>query len=614
VTERLSIHALASESGAYHSCVTVHEVLLQYEGRLRELEASLAHARVHGTISAVVTALVIALFLMLGLYAIRQQVSFLWPSLPVPLAVLSARRYRLYQQSQYRLKRLKQFYHRAAERVKGNWVQNGADGEEFGDSAHVYARDLNVFGEGSLFQLLCTARTGNGRRGLAEYLVTAPVLEETLLRQEAVRELRGRLDLREQVALLGKVEFLDSKWQTFAEWLDSPMFSFRRSIQVGAFFSSALVAAIVVGGLFGLVPWIKVASLIIPLMAIHSVVGLFFRNKVNQMLGWLRPVSIETQVLREGLQLLEATRFQSVKLRQLAERVRNSSKSVRKLERLLDVLNERNKEWFYGPFLALLVGTQLCMAIENWRIEHRIALRIWLDTWAEFEALSALANYAYENPENTFPEFSAEEAKFEAVALGHPLLSSESCVRNDIQLNRECRFYVVSGSNMSGKSTLLRAIGLNAVLAFAGAPVRAQALRLTPLSVCASLSIVDSLLNGTSRFLAEVERIRQTLEAAAGASVLFLIDEIFSGTNSRDRRVAAEAVVRTLVNRGAIGALSTHDLTLSEIADLEELRGTNVHTGSRDSGDPMDFDYLLKLGVTKEANALAIARMAGVPV
>jgi len=254
------------------------------------------------------------------------------------------------------------------------------------------------------------------------------------------------------------------------------------------------------------------------------------------------------------------------------------------------------------------------MAIENWRIEHRIALRIWLDTWAEFEALSALANYAYENPENTFPEFSAEEAKFEAVALGHPLLSSESCVRNDIQLNRECRFYVVSGSNMSGKSTLLRAIGLNAVLAFAGAPVRAQALRLTPLSVFASLSIVDSLLNGTSRFLAEVERMRQTLEAAAGASVLFLVDEIFSGTNSRDRRVAAEAVVRTLVNRGAIGALSTHDLALSEIADLEELHGTNVHTGSRDSGEPMDFDYLLKPGVTKEANALAIARMAGVPV
>jgi DNA mismatch repair ATPase MutS len=166
---------------------------------------------------------------------------------------------------------------------------------------------------------------------------------------------------------------------------------------------------------------------------------------------------------------------------------------------------------------------------------------------------------------------------------------------------------------MSGKSTLLRSIGLNAVLAFAGAPVRARVLNLSRLSVCASLSVVDSLLNGKSKFMAEVDRLRQTIEAAAVQPVLFLIDEILGGTNSRDRRIAAEAVVRTLVNRGAIGAISTHDLALSEIA-ASELRGVNVHTGCRDGSDPMDFDYRLKPGVTNEANALAIARMAGVPI
>jgi DNA mismatch repair ATPase MutS len=263
----------------------------------------------------------------------------------------------------------------------------------------------------------------------------------------------------------------------------------------------------------------------------------------------------------------------------------------------------------------LLFATQLCLSIEHWRIQHGEALRAWLDAWAEFEALNALANYAYENAENTFPEFSTREARFEAEALGHPLIPDASCVRNDVHLNRESRFYLVSGSNMSGKTTLLRAIGLNAVLAFAGAPVRARVLRLSRLSVCASLSVVDSLLNGKSKFMAEVDRLRQILEAATrDVSVLFLIDEIFGGTNSRDRRAAAEAVVRTLVNRGAIGALSTHDLALSEIADLEELGGVNVHTGSRDGRDPMDFDYRLKPGVTNEANALAIARMAGVPV
>lgn len=490
----------------------------------------------------------------------------------------------------------------------------GPNGEEFSDPGHVYARDLNVFGEGSLFELLCTARTAIGQRGLAEYLLRAPAVEETLLRQEAVRELRGQVDLRERVALLGEFEFFESKWGTFAEWLILPTVCFSRSLRIAAFITSALVAGTLVGGFTGLVPWVRVATWIAPPLVFQSVVGLLFRKRVNRMLAWLHPVSIETQVLREGLRLLEEHRFQSPKLRRLADRAQNSSKSVRKLERLLNALHERNKEWFYGPSLLLLFGTQLCMAIEHWRIKHGAALGVWLDAWAEFEALNALANYAYENPENAFPEFSHEETKFEAEALGHPLLSRTSCVPNDVRLNRDSRFYVVSGSNMSGKSTLLRAIGLNAVLAFAGAPVRARVLRLSRLSVCASLSVVDSLLNGKSKFMAEVERLRQTIQTAEeGQSVLFLVDEIFGGTNSRDRRVAAEAVVRTLVNHGAIGAVCTHDLALGEIA-TPELHGLNVHTGSRDGSDPLDFDYRLKPGVTNEANALVIARMAGVPI
>jgi DNA mismatch repair ATPase MutS len=255
------------------------------------------------------------------------------------------------------------------------------------------------------------------------------------------------------------------------------------------------------------------------------------------------------------------------------------------------------------------------MAIERWRCQHGKALRVWLQAWAEFEALNALAAYSYENPDNAFPDFAEGETCFEARELGHPLLPRTACVANDIELNAVSHFYVVSGSNMSGKSTLLRAIGLNALLAFAGAPVRARALRLSGLSIFASLSIVDSLINGKSKFLAEVDRLRQAIQSAGEKRpVLFLVDEIFSGTNSRDRRIAAEAVVKTLVSRGAIGALSTHDLALTEIASSQGMHGINVHMGSREERDPMDFDYRLKPGVTREANALAIARMAGVPV
>jgi len=429
------------------------------------MQVGIVQARLHYNVAAVVLAIAVALFLMLGFYAIRQQVSFWWPSVPIPVAAVSVRRYRQVRQSRFRMWRLKCFYERAVQRIQGNWAGTGVTGEEFSDPDHVYATDLNILGEGSLFELLCIVRTSIGQRGLANYLLEAPVPEETLLRQEAVRELRGRADLRERVVSLGEFDFLESKWSTFEEWLNSPALWFARHLPILTAVTSALLAGIVLAGLIGLIPWINVAIWISPLVAFHSVVGLIFRSRVNRMHAWVRPVSAETQVLREGLQLLEGEQFRSVKLRRLTDQVRNGTDSVRRLERLLNALNERHKDWFYGPSLVLLAGTQLCMAIELWRREHGESLRIWLHAWAEFEALNALAAYAYENPDNTFPEFTSDEVCFEAQALGHPLLSHTSCVVNDVELNRKSRFYVVSGSNMSGKSTLLRAIGLNAVLA-----------------------------------------------------------------------------------------------------------------------------------------------------
>jgi len=499
--------------------------------------------------------------------------------------------------------------------MKGNWACAGIAGDSFADADHVYARDLHVFGDGSLFELLCVVRTSIGQRGLANYLLEAPALEETLLRQEAVRELRGRVELREKIAMLGQFDFTESRWNTFEEWLTSPKLTFFRPLPILGAITSGMLAGLVLVGFSAAISWAHVVGWIGALIGFHAVIGMVFRSEVAGILDRVRPISNETQVLREGLGLLANEQFESSKRRGLSDQVRGGSASLRKLERLVNALSERDKEFFYVFSRLLLVGTQLCMAIDQWRMEHGDALSKWLEAWAEFEALSALAAYGYENPGNTFPEFSTDETCFEALGLGHPLLSHTSCVANDVKLRLESPFYVISGSNMSGKSTLLRSIGLNAVLAFAGAPVRASALRLSGLSIIASMSILDSLLNGKSTFLAEVERLRLAIESAEGArSVLYLIDEILGGTNSRDRRIAAEAVVRTLVNRGAIGALSTHDLALTEIASAEGLRGVNLHMGSRDEKDPMDFDYRLKPGVTTEANALAIARMAGVPV
>jgi len=595
--------------------MNIEPVLMEYEARLQELQASWAQVRLQHTAAATVLLIAIALLLTLGFGAVRQRIPLWWPSLPLPIAAASARRYRRYRVSRSRTWRLMRFYGRAIQRVKGMWPGQGYTGAEFDDPDHLYSRDLGIFGEGSLFELLCVARTAIGRRSLAKCLLSAPAVDEILARQEAVRELEERTDIREDVQLLGQFEFSESKWETFDEWLNSPPAPFPRSVRVVAAITSTVVAGIVLAGLTGVLPWMRVVIWISPLVLFHAVVGLIWRGRVLGTISSAGSVSVETRVLREGLALLEGQRFQSAKLRQIAERVHNSSKPVRKLERLFELLDQRDKDWFNFAFALLLGKTQLSMAIEHWRIQHGAALRDWLDAWGAFEALNALANYARENRDARFPEFSDGTARLEAVAIGHPLLPNDTCVRNDVTLNQATRFYIISGSNMSGKSTLLRAIGLNAVLAFAGAPVRAQTLRLSQMAVCASLSVVDSVLNGKSKFLAEVERLRQTIRSAANQNpVLFLIDEIFGGTNSRDRRVAAEAVVRTLVSTGAVGAISTHDMSLTEIADSAGLCGANVHMGARDGSDPMNFDYRLKPGITRETNALAIARMAGVSV
>jgi hypothetical protein len=600
---------------SYHDDLAAAEALCQYEAKLQALQAGLARVREQRLTAGAVLLVAAALFVTLGVYAVKRRVPLWLPAMPVPIAVASALHFRRLGFAGSRNRRLIRFYRQGKRRIEGLWAGEGFTGDEFDDANHLCARDLGIFGEGSLFELLCIARTAIGRRGLANYLLEAPALDEMVAHQAAVRELRNEAELREEVALLGEFAFSEAKWETFTEWLNSLPARFSAALAAAAAVTSALALGIVLATAVGLLPWMRAILWILPVILFHSVAGLVCRERVKRLMERLRPASTEIGVLREGLKLLERQRFQSAKLTQISARVAGAARSVRKLEWLLDGLHLRNKDWFYQASLLFLGATQLCMAVERWRTQHGVTLREWLQAWAEFEALNALANYAYENPDNVFPEFASDDARFEAMALGHPTLPGETCICNDVRLNSGTRFYIVSGSNMSGKSSLLRAIGLNAVLAFAGAPVRAKALRLSPLSVCASMAVVDSLLNGRSKFLAEVERVRETIElAGSGKAVLFLVDEIFSGTNSRDRRVATEAVIRTLLDRGAIGAISTHDLSLTEIADVDGLRGANVHMCARDGDDPMNFDYRLKPGVTRETNALAIARMAGVPV
>jgi DNA mismatch repair ATPase MutS len=281
---------------------------------------------------------------------------------------------------------------------------------------------------------------------------------------------------------------------------------------------------------------------------------------------------------------------------------------------LIEMLDSRDNPFIRALGPLLLWTTQLAMAIESWRAMNGPQVAGWLDAVSEMEALSSLANYAWERSGDPFPHFveSGAGPRFDGDDMGHPLLPDAQCVRNSVTLAAPLHLLVVSGSNMSGKSTLLRTIGVNAVLALAGAPVRAKRLTLSRLSLGASIRSTDSLEEGHSRFMAEILRLKQVLELPPPA--LFLLDELLGGTNSHDRALGSEGLIRALLSRGAIGLVTTHDLTLSRIGDELAPAAANVHFEDRLENGRLVFDYRVRPGVVERSNALDLMRAVGLDV
>jgi DNA mismatch repair ATPase MutS len=279
-------------------------------------------------------------------------------------------------------------------------------------------------------------------------------------------------------------------------------------------------------------------------------------------------------------------------------------------------LDSTRNQMFAPLAYAVMLPQLLAIAIDGWHRDYGHAVDDWLRVVGELEALSSMATFAYEHPGDPFPTLVDKGPLFEADALAHPLLPADAAIPNDVRLGGDhSHVIVVSGSNMSGKSTLLRSVGVNVVLALAGSPVRAAALRLSPLVLGATLKVEDSLEAGRSRFYAEILRIRTIVDAARGpVPLLFLLDEILHGTNSYDRRIGAEAIVRALAEGGAIGLVTTHDLALTEVPSRLSVPSVNMHFEDRLEGGRMIFDYRMRPGVVEHSNALALMRAIGLDV
>jgi hypothetical protein len=546
------------------------------------------------------------------------------------------------------------FYENGLARLRDDWKGRGQTGARFQDELHPYASDLDLFGTGSLFELLCTARTRTGEDTLASWLLHAADPEEIRARQAAVAELRPLLDLREDLALLGDDVPAGVDFKPLAEWGNEPPLLTARWPRWAALLLGSLTTTALAGWLLTLFGLLDDTTLFgrffsmgrsLPfaiLLLVQLCFAGWFYDRVQRVLAAVERRGRDLALLSNVLARLEQATFTSPRLCQLRAALDTQKKGSRRskeesgklssifyspsfippseriaqLSNLLDLLHSRRNQLFMPLAYLLLWGTQMAHAIENWRRLAGPAIARWLDVVGQFEALCALAAYAYENPDDPFPEIVAEGLPcYDGEQLGHPLLPASHCVRNDLHLTGQLRVLIVSGSNMSGKSTFLRTAGINAVLALAGAPVRAQRLRLSPLAIGATLRIQDSLQQGRSRFYAEILRVRQIVDLTRGPlPLLFLLDEIFAGTNSHDRRLGAEAIIRGLVDAGALGLVTTHDLSLTHIAEQLGPRAANVHFADHFENGEMKFDYRLQPGVVRHSNALALMRAVGLQV
>ena len=546
--------------------------------------------------------------------SVRQHLlSALWIICPVLAFMAAAVWHSRVLRRQELAKRAVAFYDRGLARIEDRWTGTGERGERFADPHHVYSSDLDLFGDASLFQLLSSARTRMGEETLASWLLAPGSGDEIRKRHVAVNELRAELDLREDLAVLGEDARVGVHPEELVNWAESPN-------QIPARWLAWPAPILAVLAVLGAIIWAArgMATLFLAIVIVEAILTYWLKKPIEVVLHGTENAFHDLDLLSGILARIEAHTFQSPELQGLGELVSsnvNASRAIAKLRSLLDLILSRNNIFVRLIDVPLMYSVQLALAAERWRKAHGHAVKQWIAVVGEMEALISFAAYAYEHPEDPFPELTTEETLFEAENLGHPLLPNATCVRNNVAVCGDTRVLLVSGSNMSGKSTLLRAVGINTALAMAGAPVRARRLRLSPLRIGASIRINDSLQEGSSRFYAEITRLRQILDLTGSVPpALFLLDELLQGTNSKDRRIGGEGIVRAFVERGSIGLVSTHDLALADIGSNLDGYLRNVHFQDELTNGRITFDYKLREGVVTKSNGLELMRSIGLRI
>ena len=527
-------------------------------------------------------------------------------------AALAVAHERVFQRKR-RTQLLAELNERGIARLTGEWHRFKDRGDPFAQPDHLYAGDLDIFGQGSLFQLINETATRLGESVLAQWLASPAPADVVRQRHGAVRELAGAIDFRQALLLECRLVSLEkADPSAFIAWAEGGPYlqSIGWARQLGWLIPGATLAALVAGQLGFIARYAWLAGILLSVVTLRLVRGRldeFYRRLVVGEMGFTR--------FERVFEAIAEQRFADPLLQQLStdlggERV---SLHLRRFARLFG-FTEVSPQLHAVFNVLFLWDIHWYFRLESWRIELGGRVRRWFDSLAQLESLSSLAALTHDRPQFTFPDLAPIGPVFIARGLGHPLLDNP--VRNDVDIPGPRHALIITGSNMSGKSTLLRAIGTNAVLALTGAPVCAQSLEVSELRVLTSMRVRDSLELGVSHFYAEVQRIKAVLDAASAANgrALFLLDEILWGTNTRERQIASREVLRLLLKTGASGAVSTHDLSLASLEQELGGRVKNFHFKDQLVDGKMTFDYRLRDGVLDTTNALRLLRLMGIAI
>lgn len=593
----------------------------EYESRVSKYTAELAALDSRGALIANLRLLTFLVFIALG-FAAGMKWLPRWALVPavvslggyIALAIVHAGVIRREDFGKVK----KSLNERGLQRLNDQWRSFPSTGAGKVPEGHLYAGDLDITGPGSLFQRLDDTGTAAGEQRLIDWLLTpAPTADAIRERQEAVKELSPLLDFRQalvsEARMASKKDKADpSKFLAWAE-ASSTLTSIRWAWPV----AHVLPAVTIILGLLGSNEVISNLPFMIGL-AVQVVIVVATRKPIGRMWEALSLGDRGFIRFEETFRAIDAQKFQGARLARLQGGLTGGppvSERLRQFARLMGLAELKHSGQLHPIINALTLWDLLVLfRIDRWREVHGKGVRNWFESLAELEALSSFASWHFERPEDVFPEVDDGEVHLEAVALGHPLLAAP--VRNDVRFPGPGHAWVITGSNMSGKTTLMRATGLNVVMALAGLPVCAKKLSVSRIQVLTSMRVKDSLERGVSYFYAEVQRIKTVLDTAKAnpGRCLFFLDELFMGTNARERLIASRQLMMILLDLGAAGAVTTHDLSITDLASERPGKILNVHFRDEVKGDEMTFDYTLREGVVQTTNALEVLRRAGVNV